>query len=169
MIEQAIEQSRLRDALSEVTRKERRFLLSMSLLGIAQIKAGIIPSKIPGLGIELQVNDQSALLGLVSFVILYFLVAFIIYAISDYLAWFLAISMGNIEKGVSSYEKDLLGNSYPQPGTLEGELEKYREALHKKYRIYFNIVTPTSIVRALFDFVLPIIVGVYALWIMGTA
>ena len=168
MTEQNLEQSRLRDALSDVTRKERRFLLGTSLLGIALIKTGLVPSKISALGIELQGADQRALLAIVAFVILYFLAAFIIYATSDYLAWRLSISRQAIKRAVSSYEEDLQG-FYPQPGTIEEELEKFKAELHKKIHIYFKLVTPTSIVRALFDFVLPIAVGGYALILLVRA
>lgn len=168
MTEQDLEQSRLRDALSDVTRKERRFLLGTSLLGIAVTKTGLVPSKISALGIELQGADQRALLAIVAFVISYFLVAFIVYATSDYLAWRLSISRQAIKKTLSSYEEHLQG-FFPQPGTIEGELEELKAELHKKLRIYFKLVTPTSIVRALFDFGLPIAVGGYALILLVRA
>lgn len=93
MTEQDLQQTRLRDALSDVTRKERRHLLGISLLGVVLKKTGLVPSKISGLGIEFQNTDQRALLFIVAFVILYFLFAFIIYAFSDFLAWRLAISI----------------------------------------------------------------------------
>jgi len=165
MTEENIEQTRLRDALSDVTRKERHFLLGMSLLGIALIKTGLVPSKISGLGIEFQGTDQRALLVIVAFIILYFLVAFIIYATSDYLAWRIAINNLAIEKAVSAYNDDLHG-SYPQPGSIDEELNKFSSELHKKYHIYFKLVTPASIVRALFDFGLPIALGLYALFLL---
>lgn len=162
MTDHDFEHTRLRDALSNVTRRGRQFLLGISLLGIALKEAGLVPSKISGLGIEFQSANQQALLSIVAIVIVYFLVAFIIYAASDYLAWRLAISKQLIEKIVSDYEKDLLG-LFPQPGTTDENLEQFKLELHKKFRFYFKLITPISIFRALFDFGLPIAVGCYAL------
>jgi hypothetical protein len=162
MAEHDFEHPRLRDALSNVTRRERQFLLGISLLGITLIKAGLVPSKISGLGIEFQSADQEALLSIVAVVIVYFLVAFIIYATSDYLAWKIAISKQFIESAVSSYEKDILG-LFPQPGTADENIQEFKHDLQKKFRFYFKLITPTSIIRALFDFGLPIAVGCYAL------
>jgi hypothetical protein len=39
---------RVRDPLSEVTRKERRILLGTSALGIIVAKVGLVPTKITG-------------------------------------------------------------------------------------------------------------------------
>lgn len=163
MTEQDLQQTRLRDALSDVTRKERRHLLGISLLGVALKKTGLVPSKISGLGIEFQNTDQRALLFIVAFVILYFLVAFIIYAFSDFLAWRLAISRKAIEREVSSYEKIIRGHIH-QPGTIEDDIENYEVELCRKFGVYFifKLVTPTSILRAFFDFGLPIALGGYA-------
>jgi hypothetical protein len=131
------------------------------LLGIALIKAGLVPSKISGLGIEFQSANQQALLSIVAIVIAYFLVAFIIYAASDYLAWRLAINKQLIEKILSDYEKDLLG-LFPQPGTTDENIEQFKLDLYKKFRFSFKLITATSIFRVLFDFGLPIAVGCYA-------
>jgi hypothetical protein len=139
MADYDFEGTRLRDALSSVTRRERQFLLGISLLGIVLIKAGLVPSKISGLGIEFQSSNQQALLGILAIVIVYFLVAFLIYAASDYLAWRLAISKQSIEKIVLDYEKNLLG-LFPQPGTADENIEEFKHDLYKKVRFYFTKV-----------------------------
>lgn len=162
MTEQNIEQARLRDPLTDVTRKKRSYLLSISMLGISLVKTGLVPSQIISLGIVFQSANQRALLVIVAFIIFYFLAAFIIYAISDYLSWQIVIKKQAIALSVSGYEDDLHGH-FPQPGSIEEEIGKYRSSLQKKYRIYFRLVTPASMVRALFDFGLPIVVGLYAL------
>lgn len=164
------EQSLLRDALSEVARKERRSLLGISLFGITLKNSGMVPSKIPSLGIEFQLADQQTLLLIVAFIILYFIVAFIIYAASDYLSWKLEIKSWVLEKTVSENEEFYHYHNYcPQPGSCDEEIERDRGKLHKNYRIYFRLVAPTSIVRALFDFGLPIAVGAYALFLLVRA
>jgi hypothetical protein len=165
MTEGNLEHSRLQDALSSVTRKERQLLLGISLLGITLVKTGLVPSKISGLGIEFQSADKQALLSIVALVIGYFLVAFISYAASDFVAWKLSISKQAIEKAIAVYEKDLLG-FFPQPGTIDEEIEKYKGEMYNKIRLYFKLITPTSIFRAFFDFGLPIAIGCYALFLL---
>ena len=162
------EQSLLRDALSEVARKERRSLLGISLFGITIAIGGMVPSKIPSLGIEFQLANQQALLLIVASIILYFIVAFIIYAASDYLSWKLEIKSWALEKAVSENE-EVYHYYCPQPGTCEEEIERDMGKLHKKYRIYFRLVAPISIVRALFDFGLPLAVGASALFLLVRA
>lgn len=77
----------LKDPLSDVTRKERVYLLVTSTIGIAIAKTGLIPSRISALGIQFEEANQSALLLLLGSVAAYFLVAFIIYAVADFFAW----------------------------------------------------------------------------------
>ena len=160
MTEQGFEQSQLRDALSDVTRKQRRFLLSMSLIGFTIAKTGMVPSKIPSLGIEFLGDDQENLLFIVAIIVFYFLISFIIYAVSDYLSWKLEIKSRALEKVVSDYE-EVSHSGGAAPGSEEDCIETDMGKLHRKYRIYFKWVIPTSIIRALFDFGLPIAAGVY--------
>src|SRR5688500_7921698 len=68
----------VRDPLTSVTRKERLYLLAASLIGIAMVRTGLVPSKIATFGIELDKPNRSALLLLLALIILYFLAAFII-------------------------------------------------------------------------------------------
>src|SRR5215208_4054054 len=77
----------LRDPLSEVTRKERVYLLGTSIVGIAILKTRLVPSRITALGIELEEGNQEIFLSLLGLVVLYFLAAFVVYAASDFLAW----------------------------------------------------------------------------------
>src|SRR5215208_7776204 len=76
-----------RDPLTPVTRKERSYLLAVSMIGIAIVKTGLVPSKIATFGIELDKPNRTALLLLLGLVTLYFLAAFVIYAASDFLEW----------------------------------------------------------------------------------
>lgn len=153
---------RLVDPLSEVTRKERRMLLGLSMLGIFFVKAGILPSKISALGIELATNDQGAFLYLTSLVLLYFTVAFFIYAMSDFIVWKKSIS----EAYISEYKKYMIvRDSYPQSAS-EAEIEDEEKQAYKRNEIWVSLTKPMSISRAIFEFVLPLIVGSYSMFIM---
>jgi uncharacterized membrane protein YqjE len=75
------------DPLSEETRKERRALLGASGLGILVVRTGLVPTKISALGIEFSTRDQRSFVVAVAVVVAYFFVAFLIYAISDFIVW----------------------------------------------------------------------------------
>jgi hypothetical protein len=76
----------VRDPLAPVTRKERLYLLAVSMIGIAMVKTGLVPRKIATFGIDLDPPNRSALLFLLALITIYFFVAFLIYAASDYVA-----------------------------------------------------------------------------------
>jgi hypothetical protein len=77
----------LADPLTDVTRKERRALLGVALLSFVIARTGLSPTEITSLGIKFAAADQRALLAVLAAVTGYFLVAFVVYAASDFLAW----------------------------------------------------------------------------------
>lgn len=77
----------LTDPLSDITRKERRNLLIASTIGVLVSKAGLIPSKLSTFGIEFSPPAQDTFVMIVAFTVLYFIGAFMIYGISDFLIW----------------------------------------------------------------------------------
>jgi uncharacterized membrane protein YeaQ/YmgE (transglycosylase-associated protein family) len=74
----------VQDPLDAVTRQQRLYLLAVSMIGVAIVTTGLVPSKIATFGIELNKPDRSGLLFLLALVTIYFLVSFIIYSASDY-------------------------------------------------------------------------------------
>lgn len=152
----------LTDPLSEVTRKERRMLLGLSMLGIFFTYAGALPTKIAALGVELETTDQNAFLYLMSFGLFYFTVAFFIYAISDFIVWRNAVA----EAYISSYEAYMNEReSYPT-NQYDAELDTEKQVLYKRNKIWNTLTKPVSITRAAFDFLLPVLVGIFSISIM---
>ena len=155
---------RLRDPLSEVTRKERRTLLGASAVGIVIAKTGLIPSKISAFGIDFTQADQRSLLFAIAAVIVYFLIAFLIYAGSDYLEWRLAYRHAledALEERFKSEEED------------EGRYLKRREAVQRALsdlRVssvhWSGLSRPISAVRAVFEFIVPICISIYAIVVL---
>lgn len=78
---------KLKDPLSDVTRKERVYLLGISAIGITIVFTGLIPTEITALGIKFAEADRRSLLLIFALVVGYFLVAFVSYALSDFLEW----------------------------------------------------------------------------------
>jgi hypothetical protein len=83
----------LEDALSEETRKERRNLLIANAVGLAIVKAGLIPKQVSAMGVVSDVNEKGLLIVLAS-VTIYFLIAFIVYAYSDFIKYVYAWGHG---------------------------------------------------------------------------
>jgi hypothetical protein len=147
------------DPLSDVTRKERRMLLGLSMLGIFFVHAGILPTKINALGIELQATDQSAFLYLLSLCLVYFMAAFFIYATSDFIVWRKAM----MKKGVADFMDQMNAMAESPPSHPdEQDLEDEKNRLYSKNKIWFSLTRPMSVSRAIFEFALPLAVGIYA-------
>lgn len=157
---------RLSDPLADVTRKERRSLLGVSMLGIAIALAELVPTEVAGLGVKLSQSNQSTLMVLVGLVCLYYLFAFCIYAASDFVAWQMALR--------EAYSKAALQPPTPEPETEQERAQEERMAhrymwledfLDKKFPSMLLAglaVEPISKVRAIFDFLLPVCVGLVA-------
>lgn len=83
VVEAPIRSVLLRAQLSEETRKERRNLLAASAVGLAVGWVGLVPNEASVLGVTLGVEDTDRLLWLFIGSVVYFLVAFALYAFSD--------------------------------------------------------------------------------------
>lgn len=75
------------DPLSAVTRAERRAFLGVSGLGIAIATIPIVPAKLSLLGLEFSDISRARFLFCYAALVLYFMIAFAIYAWSDYVAF----------------------------------------------------------------------------------
>ena len=132
----------LRDPLSEVTRKERKMLLGISVLSIFITKTGLIPSKISAFGIDFEKTDQQAFQIVMAFVVVYFLVAFFLYGLSDFLAWRISFNQGAKIKYQEFFAKMKRGKS----SEADGE-HKYPSEWIPKWSTY--LAFPVSCLRAL--------------------
>lgn len=147
----------LRDPLSEVTRKERRMLLGISALGIVIVKSGLVPAKVSALGIEFTQTNQQALIFALGAVVAYFFAAFVIYAASDLVTWKAAYQTS--VKDFLRYVREHAQASSPVP------MHYFFGAEHRWH--FFAL--PISILRASFEFGVPIIIGIYAMVVLFTA
>ena len=75
------------DPLSEVTRKERTSLLGLSMLGLALVAVPLVPEKFGVFGIEFSKVNQKTFLALYALMVSYYLIAFLLYALTDFVAW----------------------------------------------------------------------------------
>ena len=150
----------LGDPLAEVTRKERRMLLGVSVLGIALVKTGLVPTKISALGVEFDKTNQQALLTILAIVALYFLVAFVIYAGADFLAWRRALVAYRVERmrEHARLQRELTPDHLKQEEALLWE--------QSRGSVLFGLGGPVSLLRASFEFLVPIAFGIYAILLL---
>ncbi len=104
---------------------------------------------------------------MLGFVTCYFLVAFIIYSLSDFLVWRLTF--------IRAREKNIRENARAEHEFMErgrhisDEEEVLEMKISKLYRTnksVFILSGPTSIIRSIFEFALPIGVGIYTILLL---
>jgi len=133
----------LRNPLNDVTRRMRRTLLTISIIGIAIEKGGFIPTKISALGIEITQSDQNALLSIAAAIVLYFVITFIIYAWTDYLGWYFGTL---IRHGRALIEKET------EAGIGEN--------------LHWNVAKISLAIRLFLEFIFPVLLGLYTFFVL---
>lgn len=157
---------RVQDPLTRVTRMERRNLLAASFIGVIIAKTGLVPSKVSALGIDFDHADQSALLKMFAIVVVYFLLAFLIYAASDMIAWRSAILAATVSLALQRAEQEeerarREGRPVDPYSYVDGRVLRRRN-------LWSALGRPMSVARALFEFLLPVVIGLYAVRALST-
>ena len=150
------------DPLSETTRKERRALLGLSVIAVAIVKVPIIPEKISALGIEFTLRNQQTFLSIYALVLVYFLAAFLVYALTDYISWRRARVILHQQYARQTIASNLaLGE---EGGTdLQEQLAKEQELRYKGLANYY-VALHAARLRAVFEFAVPIVFSSYAVF-----
>lgn len=142
----------LTDFLSDIARRERRNLLFASTTGIFVAHLGLVPMKLSALGIEFSTPEQSSFLVLVALVIAYFIGAFGIYGLADFFIWRHRYHEYQVKEEVDA-------QNWTQQDQEEHDLlQSYVPSIDWLSRWIPKLIST----RVLFDFVLPLIVGIYA-------
>lgn len=161
----SLQESRIVDPLSDGTKKERGLLLGASLATFAVTLGGLIPKEISALGIEISDPEQASLMLVLSVVLAYLVMTFFIYALADYSAWRVAkqIYQDAVRKGIS----DLIipaktGSELDLAATLQGALTHSAESFEEDALTGRHLVF-ISKARIVFDTLVPLVAGTYAL------
>jgi hypothetical protein len=172
----------LGDPLSKVARAERRTLLGVSTIGIVIAKSGLVPAKITALGIEFDQADQSLLLKMLAWIVVYFLFAFVIYALSDFFAWRIAFKrasslqhMGRL-KGDAQLSDETEADAeeegwLPRAPKSDEELRKWSDFTWKLLAkegspFLYRFSNPVSLMRGVLEFAVPVIIGLVAVVVL---
>lgn len=139
------------DPLTDVTRKERRTMLGTAAVGIGVAKTRLVPTKIESLGITFSAPNQKAFLETILAVVIYFTVAFILYALCDWVAWRNRYHMLIWDRDQTMNRGD---TQQPSDFPVIGVPFWVKRALSEQ--------------RALFEFVVPLFIVSYAMWVLVT-
>lgn len=165
---------RFRDPLSEVTRKERRFLLAISMGTIVLTSLHEKITKIPLIEIEtdgLSADSQQKIMAALAAVILYALVAFVVYAWADFVAW-----RQTIAKSDTTMLSDMLypvsdftsNRVFGEPSAdMKERIKTSLDLAHGRNSKWTRRVRSVAYLRAVWDFLLPISLGAVAAAMAG--
>ena len=148
------------DPLSEVSRRERRGLLGLSLASVAIVYANLIPSQISAVGLTIDEINESALLLVLSLAVAYFLVAFVIYAYSDFVGWRLRLSEAEI---AATRRREEFEEWFVRTGGPEDNDSKELSSAYSRLTLWWAAARPASIVRAVLEFGIPVAFGLFSL------
>lgn len=147
------------------------------MLSIAMTHAKLIPTKISALGVDFDQTNQERLLLIIAFVVGYYLLAFLIHGLADFSVWWFRFSEVAI-KDTGAYKQSLIESSkedlYEQEPNEEEQIH-LSNSESKSIKNRFSKLTRSSswliafapaisVLRVLFDFALPILVALYAIF-----
>lgn len=165
------------DPLTETTRRERRALLGLSILGLALAKVPLVPEKFAMLGIEFAKLNQATFIGLYALVVGYFLVAFCVYALTDYIAWkrqghityteYITQQKDRERSATVNLDEVLNDNKTPNVNDRKRGVGFFGEG-NPVYRGFaaYRVAEAAASVRAAFEFLLPIGFALYTLTVL---
>ncbi|MCK4668973.1 hypothetical protein KAT21_02500 [Candidatus Bathyarchaeota archaeon] len=132
---------------AEETRKTKRNLLLAATAGLATSAAGIVPKEISAFGLKVDDIDQTAYLVLLSLVIAYLLITFVLAVYSDF--------MRSFWDELNKFEASTL----PEDETLR-ELVLSRKRLSGRLK-------DLHMFRVIIDVAIPVVVGITAIgWLI---
>jgi hypothetical protein len=147
----------LADPLSSISRAERRNLLIASAVGVLVARAGLVPTRFSTFGLEFQEPEQRVLIWVVLATVVYFMFAFALYGVADFLIWRTRYQdyLEGVEQLMSSWTQ---------------EDQQAHEDLHKRVPDIgwlYQWSKPAALARILFEFVVPVMFSFYAVISLG--
>jgi hypothetical protein len=149
----------INNSLSELSRRERKYLLMTSAIGVFVSWAGVVPTKISALGIELNSSEQKAFLLMLACIVTYFLLAFVIYGFKDFIEW--RITYHSHRRNQT--RKHLIAihefEEQDHPDGLEQEVDKRLKHIRWPHRAK----RPVIWLNIFFEFAFPILVSLFSI------
>ena len=155
------------DPLSEVSRGERKMLLSVTLVAIAVAKGGLVPSEIPALGINLSPAERLSILYLLVGVLVFYLIGFWLYGRADLKRRRALLESASVESRKVVHESIQKFESQ-KPATADIDVDAEQRRLTELGAVSGAVQLVTDItrfaqVRIVYDVYLPVALGIIAL------
>ncbi|EHI9242931.1 hypothetical protein J9100_004264 [Vibrio vulnificus] len=147
---------RLKEPLTETTRKVRRNLLASAFVGIVIIKVGLVPKKISAFGIEFSEANQESLLALIAGITCFYIVTFLVYIASELTAWNIALRAEEIDD-MTQYEDRV--------AKYEGDMQMAESSARKVSHLSI-IAKPVFLVRLFIEVGLPVGISLWSMKIV---
>jgi hypothetical protein len=153
------------EPLSELSRKERKMLLLMSVIAIAVSKAGLAPTKIVGFGIEFSNINRTAILALLFGAVLYFWVTFIYCALPDFYSWRLRYNKYRYDcENEHARLEEEYGPDYDVPAGPQPEPSVAFKKGWERYKQSHTRFKQVVLTKLTLDMAIPILVGIGAMF-----
>jgi hypothetical protein len=167
----------LQDSLTSTTRHIRTSLLGACVLGVIIEKTGLLPSKIDNFGIEFTADHKTFVLVIILGAVIYFLVEFFVYALSDFARWQLnrrSLLLPRKAKDNRALIFEAFYETIPdnqdmsiREAAARARMDKVLdEAMRKYMRPYWQMAGPLGWIRAFLEFVFPILFACYTIFLL---
>jgi hypothetical protein len=153
--------ARISDPLSPLTRKNRSWLLGISLLGVLFVQVGLIPETLSFFGTEFKQWDNTTLIVVAISVCIFYLISFIVSSMSDYYTYRMKIFSADTLDD-QTYE-ELLHRWANDALTEQDKILLYR---NRTNAWIYNSSNWLARARLTVELVLPIIFGIYSIVVM---
>lgn len=137
----------LEDPLSTISRAEHRNLLISCVVALLVSFAGLVPSKVSALGIELTAPEQRAFIITLAGIILYFSIAFLAYGLTDFFIW------------RQKYQNYLSSASSYMESWTEEDQHHYEMSNLPRIAWLYRWAPRIAVLRIFFEYGLPLIIG----------
>lgn len=150
--------ARVNEALSEVSKTNKKWLLLSALLGVLFVDVGLAPTDLTIGGTKFTGWDEVQLVYLVLILSTFFLVSFIVTAISDYIKYFMNVYISDT-KSDREYER-LLQRQVNDELTEQDKILLHR---HNLFGWVFRLSDNMAKARVFVESILPCLLCVIAL------
>ena len=154
----------LQDPLTDVTRKNRRNVLIISIVSIAIAYTGLIPKKIPAFSIEFDITRQGAFLWTLFSINIYLLFAFVVSSLPDFCAW----TIKCLKQELKTNSDATMDEHYKEEPSSEADylIRDDTDKFNTKIDNVLKHSRTIYLVRGIFDFILPVFICLFSIYVL---
>jgi hypothetical protein len=132
----------LKEPFTETTRKVRNHLMVAGLIGVLVAEVGLIPSEIAALGIKFTGVEQASLLKLLLAIMIYYVVTFSIYSISELSASKLTEFNEKHEGASEEIQRNFIGNLFNSKSGEDRDFQELKSGVLSGLRSAYEVLIP---------------------------